>query len=87
MTAKKPIDIAKTTWLSGCPKSWKLIQFKHLFEITKNSSLQEVPQVLSLTQNGVTERDVSSNEGQLSSDYSQALVESHGFAFGLGGNE
>lgn len=74
MISTSPSDVSRNTWLSHLPTSWKIIPFKRLFEFVGSSSpLEDLP-VLSLTRNGIVERDVSNNEGQLAADYSEHPV-------------
>ena len=56
-------------WVGNLPSHWKLVRIKHLFEISKKYSKDKKPNVLSLTQKGIVERDISNNEGQLAQSY------------------
>ena len=52
------------------PKDWNLVDIKYLFEITKRIAGKEGFEVIAITQQGLKYKDLSSNEGQLASDYS-----------------
>ena len=58
------------TWIKNIPENWKTQRVKNHFILTKNKT--ETPEgypILSLTMNGIVERDISSNEGQLPETY------------------
>lgn len=52
------------------PKGWKLVDIKYIFEIVKRIAGKEGYDVIAITQQGLKYKDISSNEGQLASDYS-----------------
>ena len=52
------------------PLSWSLVDIKYLFEIVKRIAGKEGYDILSVTQKGLKVKDISSNEGQIASDYS-----------------
>lgn len=60
-------------WLEGgggkIPAHWEVRRLKYLFYISKEESRDEFPNVLSLTQNGIIERDITTNKGQLAQNY------------------
>jgi type I restriction enzyme S subunit len=56
-------------WLEQIPSHWKLEKMKYLFYVSKKENEDETPNVLSLTQKGIIERDISTNEGQLAQSY------------------
>ncbi|EGP8041362.1 restriction endonuclease subunit S [Campylobacter upsaliensis] len=56
-------------WLGEIPKHWEIRRLKYLFYISKEESRDEFPNVLSLTQNGIIERDITTNKGQLAQNY------------------
>ncbi|MGE3299331.1 MAG: hypothetical protein AB7I39_02745 [Arcobacter sp.] len=60
---------SEINWLGNLPSHWKLVRIKHLFKISKKYSTDKKPNVLSLTQKGIVERDISTNEGQLAQSY------------------
>ncbi|SUX26359.1 restriction endonuclease subunit S [Campylobacter upsaliensis] len=51
------------------PAHWEIRRLKYLFYISKEESRDEFPNVLSLTQNGIIERDITTNKGQLAQNY------------------
>ena len=52
------------------PQGWKLVDIKYLFEIVKRIAGKEGFDVIAITQKGLKYKDISSNEGQIASDYS-----------------
>ncbi|CBH21384.1 Restriction modification system DNA specificity domain [Acetoanaerobium sticklandii] len=58
-------------WIGEIPEQWKVLKLKCIFEISKRISGELGHSVLSVTQNGLKIKDLTSNEGQLSSDYSK----------------
>lgn len=52
------------------PANWKLVDIKYLFEIVKRIAGKEGYDILAITQQGLKVKDISSNEGQIASDYS-----------------
>ena len=66
-TAFKETD--SDVW-SSIPHGWKLVDIKYLFEIVKRIAGKEGYDILAITQQGLKIKDISSNEGQLASDYS-----------------
>ena len=52
------------------PVEWKLVDIKYLFEIVKRIAGKEGYNILAITQQGLKVKDISSNEGQIASDYS-----------------
>jgi type I restriction enzyme S subunit len=69
-----PKQISSSSWLSQLPQDWKIYRFKDLFEFAGESFPDEDYPVLSLTRNGIIERDISNNDGQLAADYSDYPV-------------
>jgi type I restriction enzyme S subunit len=68
-------------WLSEIPRTWAVKRIKVLFEIKKRIAGVEGHDVLSITQRGIKVKDLESNDGQLSMDYSKyQLVEPGDFA-------
>ena len=57
-------------WIGETPQDWKTIPFRRLFEITKRLAGKTGFEVLSVTQQGIRIKDLSSNEGQMAQDYS-----------------
>ena len=51
------------------PTNWHLLDIKYLFEIVKRIAGHEGYDILSVTQNGLKIKDISSNEGQIAESY------------------
>jgi type I restriction enzyme S subunit len=58
-------------WLGEVPCSWDVRRIRFLFQIKKRIAGAEGYDVLSITQQGIKIKDVESNDGQLSQDYSK----------------
>ncbi|PJZ23974.1 hypothetical protein CH352_18095 [Leptospira hartskeerlii] len=58
-------------WLGEIPEHWEMKKLKYLFSIKKRIAKKLGYEVLSITQKGLKVKDISSNEGQLSMDYSK----------------
>ncbi|WP_036931370.1 restriction endonuclease subunit S [Proteocatella sphenisci] len=58
-------------WIGEIPKHWEVKKIKYIFKILKRISGQLGYDVLSITQQGLKVKDIISNDGQLSSDYSK----------------
>ena len=58
-------------WLGEMPEHWEVKRIKFLFKIRKRIAGEEGYDVLSITQKGIKVKDIESNEGQLSMDYSK----------------
>jgi type I restriction enzyme S subunit len=68
-------------WLGKIPKNWEPQKLQYLFEIRKRIVGKIGPSVLSITQRGIKVKNIESNDGQLSSDYSKyQIVEKNDFA-------
>ncbi len=68
-------------WLGDVPAHWDVTRVRWLFEIRKRIAGELGFDVLSITQQGFRVKDVESNEGQVSLDYSKyQLVEVGDFA-------
>lgn len=69
MTHRKMKD-SGIEWIGMIPEDWKTVKTKDAFD-RKNSKANVLePTVLSLARDAVKVRDISNNEGQLASDYS-----------------
>lgn len=67
-------------WIGSVPENWDIIKLKYLFSIKKEIANKLGYDVLSVTQSGLKIKDISSNEGQISSDYSKyQIVEPNDF--------
>lgn len=68
-------------WLGDVPEHWEVQRARWLFEIKKRIAGELGHDVLSITQRGVKVKDIGSNDGQISMDYSKyQLVEVGDFA-------
>jgi type I restriction enzyme, S subunit len=68
-------------WLGEVPKHWDVRRARRLCEIKKRIVGELGHEVLSITQQGIRVRDLESNDGQISMDYSKyQLVEVGDFA-------
>ena len=63
------IEVNSDVWTT-IPEGWKLVDIKYLFEIVKRIAGKEGYNIIAITQQGLKYKDISSNEGQLASDYS-----------------
>jgi len=63
-----------TPWSEIGVEKWQYFAFKKIFEFRKEKPTVTNPTVLSLTQNGIKIRDISTNEGQLAADYSDSSL-------------
>lgn len=57
-------------WIGRIPENWKTNKFKHLFRIKKIIAGKLGYDVLSVTQQGIKVKNITSNEGQIANDYS-----------------
>ena len=62
-------DTDSDVW-AKIPKDWQLVDVKYLFEIVKRIAGKEGIDILSVTQQGLKVKDISSNEGQIADNYS-----------------
>ena len=68
-------------YINEIPENWHFMKIKRLFRIKKNIAGELGYNVLSITQQGIKVKDISKNEGQMSSDYSKyQIVEIGDFA-------
>lgn len=63
----KPSDVE---WLGDIPAHWDVDHIKQHFTVKKRIAGKEGYDVLSITQQGLKVKDISSNEGQMAMDYS-----------------
>lgn len=70
---KKNKTMKETTniFIPYIPSDWSMKKIKYIFFIKKEIAGKEGYNVLSITQNGIKIKDLSTNEGQLASDYSK----------------
>lgn len=52
------------------PEEWKLVDIKYVFEIVKRIAGKEGYNIIAITQQGLKYKDITTNEGQIASDYS-----------------
>lgn len=57
-------------WIGSIPAHWKVEHIKQHFTIKKRIAGKEGYDVLSITQQGLKVKDISTNEGQMAQDYS-----------------
>ncbi len=69
-----PKAIATVSWLDSIPESWEILRFKDIFDFVGTPRPEDEMPILSLTRNGIVERDISGNEGQLAADYTEYPV-------------
>jgi len=56
-------------WIGMMPSNWRLKKLKYLFKIEKRIARKEGLKVLSITQRGIIEKDITTNEGQQAESY------------------
>ena len=65
--------------LSAVPKNWKYSKLKYILSISENTSDNPCDEKnLSLTKNGIIEKKISSNEGQIASSYEKYILTKKG---------
>lgn len=67
-----------TPWASQTVRKMEYVPFKKIFRFQKLKSPTKDPVVLSLTQQGIVVRDISTNEGQIAADYSDSAYVAKG---------
>lgn len=58
-------------WIGNIPSHWKVDKVKNHFQILKRIAGKEGYDVVSITQQGLKIKDISSNEGQMASSYAK----------------
>lgn len=77
----RPMQDSNIEWIDEIPTDWEIKKLKFVFEIKKEIAGKEGYTVLSITQTGIKPKNITSNEGQLASDYSKyQLVNKGDFA-------
>ena len=77
----RPMQDSNIEWIGEIPTDWEIKKLKFVFEIKKEIAGKEGYTVLSITQTGIKPKNITSNEGQLASDYSKyQLVDKGDFA-------
>lgn len=61
-------------WIGELPSEWKVKRLKFVVDILKRIVGHEGPDVLSITQQGIKVKDITSGEGQLAMDYSKYQI-------------
>src|SRR5438094_823720 len=61
-------------WLGQVPEHWEIQTLRRLFEIKKRIAGELGYDVFSITQQGIKVKDIESNDGQTSMDYSKYQV-------------
>ncbi|MCR5506227.1 MAG: restriction endonuclease subunit S, partial [bacterium] len=74
----RPMQNSNIEWIGAIPEDWNVKKLKYMFEIKKDIAGKEGYTVLSITQTGIKTKDITSNEGQLASDYSKYQLVSKG---------
>lgn len=78
---KRTMKDSGSVWFGEIPAEWRMVRLKYMFHIKKDIAGKEGYTVLSITQRGITPKNIESNEGQLAADYSKyQLVEPGDFA-------
>lgn len=68
--SNRPMQEIESNWMPLIPKEWKVSRIGNHFMIQKRIAGEEGYPVLSITQKGLREKDISTNEGQMASNYS-----------------
>lgn len=76
----RPMKDSGAEWIGEIPESWNLNKLKRIFQIKKTIANSLGYDVLSVTQKGLKRKNITSNEGQVSADYSKyQIVEPNDF--------
>lgn len=67
----KPKKETGIEWINTIPKHWDVVKLKYIFRIRKRIAGELGYDILSVTQKGLKVKDITSNEGQLSANYSK----------------
>lgn len=71
-----PMKDSKVNWIGKIPVHWRTTKLKYVFSLKKEIANELGHDILSVTQGGLKIKDISTNEGQISADYSKyQLVE------------
>ena len=60
---------SKVEWIGAIPEHWDVDHIKQHFKVKKRIAGKEGYDVLSITQQGIKKKDISSNEGQMAQSY------------------
>ncbi len=69
-TIHAPMKESGVEWIGQIPENWDVHTIKQHFKVRKRIAGKEGYDVLSITQQGLKVKDISSNEGQMAMDYS-----------------
>ena len=69
-----PMKDSGIEWIGQIPQHWDSIKLKYKFRIKKDIAGEEGFDILSVTQQGLRIKDISTNEGQLAMDYSKYQI-------------
>jgi type I restriction enzyme S subunit len=69
---------SRVSWIGKMPQSWKEKRLKFVVNILKRIIGYEGSDVLSITQQGIKVKDITSGEGQLAMDYSKYQIVNEG---------
>lgn len=61
-------------WIDEIPDAWDIKKLKYIFSVKKDIAGREGFDILSVTQSGLKIKDISTNEGQISADYSKYQI-------------
>ena len=64
-----PMKDSGVDWIGQIPENWQIDHIKQHFTIKKRIAGEEGYPVLSITQQGIREKDIASNEGQMAQSY------------------
>lgn len=67
---KRSLKDSGSNWFGMIPSDWEMRRVKYVFNIRKDIAGKEGFTVLSITQRGITPKNIASNEGQLAENYS-----------------
>lgn len=65
------MQTVEANWIEEIPAHWEFNKVKQHFEIKKRIAGEEGYDVISITQQGLKVKDISSNEGQMAANYSK----------------
>lgn len=76
--SKRSLHNSGIQWVGDMPTDWKTKKLQYIFKVVKNIVNDLGHDVLSITQEGIKIKDLSKNEGQLSSDYTKYQIVNKG---------
>ncbi len=69
-----PMRDSGVEWIGKIPEGWSIVRLKELFKIKKEIAGIDGYDILSVTQNGIIIKNIETNEGQISQDYSKYQI-------------